>query len=477
MLFNSLQFLIFFPIVVMLYFLIPHKFRYLWLLFASYFFYMSQEPFYVVFLIMSTTITWITGNLLYKAKSKRSRNLIVAGGFILTLSFLLYFKYTDFLLSLFGSSTRLNLILPIGISFYTFQSLTYIMDCYRGEVPPEKNIFKYALFVSFFPNILSGPIERSKNLLKQFDELHPFDAIRVKEGLLLMLWGYFLKMAIVPRLTILTDLVYGDYTSFSGVPLLLAALAYTFQIYCDFAGYSSIAIGAAKIMGFEIMQNFRQPYFASSISDFWRRWHISLSSWFRDYLYIPLGGSRCSKLRKHFNVMVVFLISGIWHGANITFVIWGALNGVYQIIGDVLRPVRSRICTACGLNRHPTIHRLIQTVFTFILLCITWIFFRASSVTEACSILVRMVTTMNFSNFFDGTVFSLGLGTMNLVFAVAALILLFAVDLACEFRKCDISRLFVRTPLLLRWGFYYLLFIMILLSSNLSTQEFLYTQF
>lgn len=477
MLFNSLQFLIFFPIVVLLYFLIPHKFRYLWLLFASYFFYMSQEPFYAVFLIMSTIITWIAGNLLYKAKSKRNRNLIVAGGFLLTLSFLLYFKYTDFVLSLFGSSKQLNLILPIGISFYTFQSLTYIMDCYRREVPPEKNIFKYALFVSFFPNILSGPIERSKNLLKQFDELHSFDSVRAKEGLLLMLWGYFLKLAIVPRLTILTDLVYGSYTSFSGVPLIFAALAYAFQIYSDFAGYSSIAIGAAKIMGFEIMQNFRQPYFASSVSDFWRRWHISLSSWFRDYLYIPLGGSRCSKIRKYFNVMVVFLTSGIWHGANITFVVWGALNGIYQITGGILQPIRCRICTACGLNRHPTIHRFIQTVFTFILLCITWIFFRASSVTEACGILSRMVTTIDFSNFFDGTVFSLGLGTMNLVFAVAALLLLLAVDLACEFRKCDISGLLVRTPVFLRWGFYYLLFIMILLSSNLSTQEFLYTQF
>lgn len=477
MLFNSMQFLIFFPVVVLLYFLIPHKFRYLWLLFASYFFYMSQEPFYAVFLVMSTIITWISGNLLYRTSSKRWKHVIVAAGFLLTLSFLLYFKYADFLLSLFGSEKRLNLLLPIGISFYTFQSLTYIMDCYRGEVPPEKNIFKYALFVSFFPNILSGPIERSKNLLKQFDELHAFDPIRIKEGLLLMLWGYFLKMVISSRLAILTDLVYGDYASFTGVPLLLATLAYTFQIYCDFAGYSSIAIGAAKVMGFQIMQNFRQPYFASSVSDFWRRWHISLSSWFRDYLYIPLGGSRCSRIRKYFNIIIVFLTSGIWHGANITFVIWGALNGLYQILGDALKPIRSRICTVIGLHRHPTIHRLIQIVFTFFLLCITWVFFRASSVTEACSILTRMVTTMEFSNFFDGTIFSLGLGTMNLVFAVIALIILFTVDLACEFRKCDISSLLVRAPLLLRWGIYYTLFIMILLSSNLSSQEFLYTQF
>ena len=477
MLFNSLQFLIFFPIVVLLYFLIPHKFRYLWLLFTSYFFYFCQKPVYVIFLVLSTLITWVAGNLLYQTDSVRKKNGIVAIGFLLNLSILIYFKYAGFLLSLFGSEKQLNLLLPVGISFYTFQSLTYIMDCYRKETEPEYNIFKYALFVSFFPNILSGPIERSKNLLKQFEDVHAFDAVRVKEGLMLMLWGYFPKMVIVSRLAILTDLVYDNYTDYTGVPLIIATLSYTFQIYCDFAGYSSIAIGAAKIMGFSIMQNFRQPYLALSVSDFWRRWHISLSSWFRDYLYIPLGGNRRSRLRKYGNIMVVFLASGIWHGANVTFVVWGALNGLYQIIGDLLKPAGKRLCELTGICGRPALLRFLQTAFTFLLISVTWVFFRAPSIAQAGGILHKIVTTLQPVNFIDGTVFSLGLGTANLLFVFAALILLFTADFLCERKKCDISGLLTRTPLLLRWGIYYLLIAMILLSCNLSTQEFLYLQF
>ncbi|MFT3985747.1 MAG: MBOAT family O-acyltransferase [Lachnospiraceae bacterium] len=477
MLFNSLQFLIFFPIVVLLYFLIPHKFRYIWLLFASYFFYFCQKPVYVIFLILSTIITWTAGNLLCQTDSAHTKNGIVAIGFLLNLSILIYFKYTGFLLSLFGNEKQLQLLLPVGISFYTFQSLTYIMDCYRKETEPEHNIFKYALFVSFFPNILSGPIERSKNLLRQFEEVHAFDAIRAKEGLMLMLWGYFLKMVIVSRLSILTDLVYDNYNDYAGAALIIATFSYTFQIYCDFAGYSSIAIGAAKIMGFRIMQNFRQPYLALSVADFWRRWHISLSSWFRDYLYIPLGGNRHSRLRKYGNIMAVFLTSGIWHGANITFVIWGALNGLYQIIGDLLKPVRKRLCELTGIYRQPFILRILQTTFTFLLMSITWIFFRAPSIAEAGDILHKIVTTLKPVSFIDGTVFSLGLGTANLLFVFAALLLLFTADILCERKKCDISILLTHAPLLLRWGIYYLLITMILLSCNLSTQEFLYLKF
>ena len=416
-------------------------------------------------------------HMLYQTDSPRKKKGILAIGLLLNLSILVYFKYAGFLLSLFGGEKQLNLLLPVGISFYTFQSLTYIMDCYRKETKPEYNIFKYALFVSFFPNILSGPIERSKNLLKQFEEVHRFDAVRAKEGLMLMLWGYFLKMVIVSRLAILTDLVYDNYTDYTGVPLIIATLSYTFQIYCDFAGYSSIAIGAARIMGFRIMQNFRQPYLALSVADFWRRWHISLSSWFRDYLYIPLGGNRCSRLRKYGNIMAVFLASGIWHGANVTFVVWGALNGLYQIIGDLLKPVRKRLCELTGICRRPIFLRFLQTIFTFLLISVTWVFFRAPSIAEAGGILRKMFTTIQPVNFVDGTIFSLGLGTANLLFVFAALLLLFTADFLCEQKKCDISALLTHTPLLLRWAIYYLLITMILLSCNLSTQEFLYLQF
>ncbi len=477
MLFNSLQFLFFFPVVVLLYFLIPHKFRYIWLLFASYFFYFCQKPVYVIFLALSTLITWVTGNLLYQTDSVHKKNGITAIGILLNLSFLIYFKYAGFLLSLFGSEKQLNLLLPIGISFYTFQSLTYIIDCYRKETMPERNFLKYALFVSFFPNLLSGPIERSKNLIKQFEEVHTFDAVRAKEGLTLMLWGYFLKMVIASRLAILTDLVYDNYTGYTGVPLIIGTLSYTFQIYCDFAGYSGIAIGAAKIMGFQIMRNFRQPYLSLGVADFWRRWHISLSSWFRDYLYIPLGGNRRSRLRKYGNIMVVFLASGIWHGANITFVLWGALNGLYQIIGDLLKPFRKRLYELTGICRQPSLLRFLQTLFTFLLISLTWVFFRAPSIVDASGILYQIFTTTQPINFIDGTVFTLGLGTANFLFVLAALLLLLIADFLCEHKNCDISGLLTRTPLLLRWGIYYLLIIMILLSCNLSTQEFLYLQF
>lgn len=477
MLFNSLQFIIFFPIVVLLYFLIPHKFRYLWLLFVSYFFYFFQKPLYVVFLVLSTIITWLAGNLLYQTNTLRKKNVIVALGFLLNLSILIYFKYAGFLMSLFGSEKKFDLLLPIGISFYTFQSLTYIMDCYRKETAPEYNIFKYALFVSFFPNILSGPIERSKILLKQFDEFHTFDTTRVKDGLALMLWGYFLKMVIASRLAILTDLVYDNYTDYTGVPLIIATLSYTFQIYCDFAGYSGIAIGASKIMGFRIMQNFRQPYLAHNVADFWRRWHISLSSWFRDYLYIPLGGSHCSKLRKYVNIMIVFLASGIWHGANITFIVWGALNGLYQIIGDLIKPVRKRLLETTHIGSRTVLSSFMQTAFTFLLISITWVFFRAPSITAANEFIYKMVSTFQPRDFINGTIFTLGLGMANLFFVLVALLLLFTADFLCERNKCDISGLLARTPLLFRWGIYYLLITMILFSCTLSTQEFLYMQF
>ncbi len=477
MLFHSLEFLIFFPVVTLLYFLIPSKFRYLWLLFASYFFYMSQEPSYALFLILATVITWISGGLIYKVQSNVTKKLIVAIGFILTLSFLIYFKYSDFLLSLIGSKTRLNLMLPLGISFYTFQSLSYIMDCYRKETAPEKNFFRYALFVSFFPNILSGPIERSKHMLCQIREEHSFQPVQAKNGLLQMLWGYFLKLVVVSRLTILTDLVFDNYASYSGTAIIIAVLGYAFQIYCDFAGYSCIAIGSAKIMGFHIMQNFRQPYLSTSIADFWRHWHISLSSWFRDYLYFPLGGSRCSKLRKYCNVMIIFLTSGIWHGANLTFLVWGALNGFYQIIGDLCKPLKMAVCNLFKLHAHPRLHNAIQICITFFLLSVTWIFFRAPSLADALAILHRIALTSRAVDLINGTVFSLGLGTFNLLFVLSALCIVVICDLLCKKKDCDITDLFSKVPLLLRWSIYYALITMILLSCNLSTQEFLYMQF
>lgn len=475
--FTGVSFLIFLPVIIAIYFLIPIKFRYVWLLFASYFFYCSQSTSFVSLLIISTIITWVAGNLIYNATNKSMKNIILFVGALLNIAILIIFKYGDFTLSLINSTRQLNLILPAGISFYTFQSLTYIFDCYRGDVKPEKNAFKYALFVSFFPLILAGPIERAKNLLPQFNFDTTFNTGVAKDGLKLMLYGYFLKLVIVGRLSILTDTVFTDYLNQSGFAILCAILAYTIQIYCDFAGYSNIAIGMCKIMGIKIIKNFNQPYFATSVADFWRRWHISLSSWFKDYVYIPLGGNRKGKLRKYINVMIVFILSGIWHGANLTFVMWGFLNGIYQVIGDLCKPFKSWIAEKSKISSKPALYNGLSTALTFVLIAFTWVFFRANSISEAFSVLLRMFSSFSLRNMIDGTVFTLGLGVSNLIFVLFAILIMIITDVICERKKCDPSGLLTNTSLIIRWGIYYLLIAMIIFSLNLSTQEFIYQAF
>ncbi len=466
MLFNSPAFLLFFPVCVILYYLIPDRFKYLWLLFCSYFFYACQDRSVTVLLMVSTVITWSAGRLVYNAETVRAKNAYVALGFILNLSILIYFKYSGFLTGILFSGQEISVFMPAGISFYTFQSLSYIMDCYRREVKPENNILRYALFVSFFPCILSGPIERGKNMLPQIVKPHRWDNIRVKEGLFLMLWGYFLKLVIVSRLEILTDNVYGD-NSAVGLPMIIALIAYSFQIYCDFAGYSFIAIGAARILDYRVMRNFRQPYLAVSVADFWRRWHISLSTWFRDYLYIPLGGSRKGRLRRYINVIIVFAISGIWHGPTCNFLIWGLLFALYQVLGHALTPVKDKL----------KLPRWFCVAYTYILVCLTWVFFRTQSLSQAVDELSRTFRGIRPGQLFDGTVFDLGLGSANLMFVIFAIIILIVVDLLCEKKGCEVYQLMDRTKVYIRWTVYYLLFIMVLFSVNLSTQEFLYQGF
>ncbi|MCR5421335.1 MAG: MBOAT family protein [Lachnospiraceae bacterium] len=483
MLFNSLPFLFFFPAVVICYYLIPQKYRYLWLLFCSYFFYACQEQSFTVLLMISTVITWSAGRLVYNAKSLWYKKLYVAVGFFLNLFILFYFKYSGLIFMLTGRKEGINLMLPAGISFYTFQSLSYIMDCYREEVKPENNILKYALFVSFFPCILSGPIERSKNFLPRIGKEVKWDSIRIKEGLFLMLWGYFLKMVIVSRLDILVDQVYGggrpvgETVLYRGIPMLIAMFAYSFYIYCDFAGYSFIAIGAARILGFDVMRNFRQPYLAVSVADFWRRWHISLSTWFRDYLYIPLGGGRKGTLRRYINIIIVFGVSGIWHGATLNFLIWGLLHGIYQVVGYMLLPVRRRLSDKLFSKGHERIEKILNMLFTYVCVSVAWMFFREKDLSLVIDQIGRTFSGIRLTELIDGTLFDLGLGVNNLVFVIASLLILITVDLICEKKDCEIYSIFNTAPVWIRWGFYYILFIMILFSTNLSTREFLYQGF
>lgn len=443
MLFNSVPFLFFFPIAVCLFYLVPKKWRYLWLLVISYFFYMCWNPQYIILLAVSTFVTWLSGNLIsvWKNRSQKNGKWVVAGSFLINLSILAFFKYTPFILenvtqlcNMLGigvAQPRFDIILPVGISFYTFQALSYTVDVYRGTISPERNLLKYALFVSFFPQLVAGPIERSDNLLRQIRALptRPNPSYRmVVNGLVVMLWGFFMKMVIADRIAVLVNTVYDSYYIYGSFELIAASVGFAIQIYCDFASYSLIAAGSAQVMGFSLMENFNTPYFSRSIQEFWRRWHISLSGWFRDYLYIPLGGSRCTKKRHYFNIMLTFLASGLWHGANWTFVIWGGLHGLYQIIGAELRPLKDKVNRKCGSRTDTFSYRLGQAAITFVLTDVAWIFFRSDSVQQAFMVIERIFFKIDPWVLFDGTMLTLGLDAKEMIVLFIALAILLIAD-------------------------------------------------
>jgi len=475
--FTSTTFFILLPIAIVVFYLIPKNYRYIWLLFVSLFFYTSLSTSFTSLLIISICVTWLCGNSLYSCNNKTAKKFIMVTGLVINLGLLAFFKYSDFCLSLFGSDKSLGLVLPAGISFYTFQSLTYIFDLYREEIKPEKNLFKYALFVSFFPLILSGPIERAKNLLPQFNFDNDFDANRAKDGLKMMLYGYFLKVVIVSRLSILSDAVFNFYLERHSLVIIIGILGFALQIYADFQGYSCIAIGMCKIMGINIMKNFNQPYFSTSIADFWRRWHISLSSWFKDYLYIPLGGNRKGSIRKYINIMIVFILSGIWHGANLTFVLWGFLNGLYQIIEDLCKPFKNSISNIGLFKQKPGIYKGLQIIVTFILINFTWVFFRAANINEAFSVIKTIFVPHQYTNFDGSFVSNFGLGRANLLIVFLSILLMFVTDLLCEMKKCDVTGLLLNTKTAIRWIIYYAMILLIVFSMNLNMTEFIYQAF
>lgn len=461
MLFNSFEFLVFFPIVVLLYFTIPYKARKMWLLIASYYFYMCCNAKYALLIFFSTVITWLSGLALEYFKQAAMdgekkiifRKLTIAASFVLNLSLLFYFKYINSLVGILNglfSSIHISLsvptfdiILPVGISFYTFQALGYTMDVYRDEITAEKNFFQYALFVSFFPQLVAGPIERSKNLLGQLKESKKFNPETAREGFLLMLWGFFLKIVIADRIALFVDTVYEDYAAFAGLYLVVATMLFAIQIYCDFYGYSVIAAGAAGILGIRLMENFDAPYLSTSVTEFWRRWHISLTSWFRDYLYFPLGGGRRGKIRKYFNKMVVFLVSGLWHGAAFSYMVWGGVNGVYQIVGEVFRPVRDKMVALFHLNRESLGHKLIHMVGTFLLVDFSWIFFRANGMKEAVRIIKHMFTVWNPEIFLDKALYKCGLDKMNFVLLIICLGVLLFAD-CCKYKRIQIREVIIK---------------------------------
>ena len=346
MLFNSMAFMVFLPIVFIIYWLLPHKYRWILLLLSSYYFYMSWNAKYVILIFLITGVSYVAALLLDGEKNSIKRKGILLASALFCLGILFFFKYFNFLsesvtsvLNYFAipaSPVMLKVMLPVGISFYTFQTLGYVIDVYRGNVKAERHFGIYATFISFFPQLVAGPIERTDNLLPQIKKRHIFNYESAVYGMKLMIWGYFKKMAIADNLAQYVDMVFSEPSAYHWLDLLIAVFFFTIQIYCDFSGYSDIAIGTARLFGIDLMTNFRSPYFSTSLQEFWSRWHISLSTWFRDYVYIPLGGNRCSKMRRSFNLLVTFLVSGLWHGANWTFLFWGGIHGGMQVIENLL---------------------------------------------------------------------------------------------------------------------------------------------
>lgn len=495
MLFNSFHFMVFLPVVALIYFMITPKFRWIWLLVTSYYFYMCWNPKYALLIATSTVITYLSGILISSAdcitdeiKRKKVKKLYVFLSLFINLGILFIFKYYGFfsttvirVLSVFNISITLptfDLLLPVGISFYTFQALSYTIDVYRGDIKAEKNIGKYALFVSFFPQLVAGPIEKSKDLLNQFNEVHSFDYYRTRDGLMLMLWGFFQKIVVADRLAVLVNTVYNNPSDYAGLQIIIATVFFAFQIYCDFASYSNIAIGVAQILGYKLTVNFRQPYFSKSIKEFWRRWHITLGAWFRDYLYIPLGGNRKGKIRNYINIMIVFLCSGLWHGASINFVIWGGLHGVYQIIGNILKPLKAKIIDKWNISINVFSYKFIQALITFILVNFAWIFFRANSFEDAI-VLIRNIFVYNPWVITDGSLLTLGLDAKDFIVAIIAILIVVVIDYIQT--RTRLRENITKQNLVFRWSVYIgiIMIIMILgiYGPEYSAQQFIYFQF
>lgn len=483
MLFNSIGFLFFFPCVVIIHFLLPTKLRWVWLLSASYFFYGLWSVEYLGLICLSTIITYSSGILI--SKYFRFRKLFLLLSLIINLSILFFYKYFNFfsdsaayLINTIGFNWEmqsLNVLLPVGISFYTFQALSYTIDVYRRDISPEFHLGKYALFVSFFPQLVAGPIEKSKNLLPQFSKKINITYSNFSSGLYTILWGLLKKVVIADRLGVFVNEVYNTPSEHPGVILLVATVLFSFQIYCDFSSYTDIAIGAARIMGYDLMTNFKRPYFAKSIPEFWRRWHISLGTWFKEYLYIPLGGNKKGKAQMYFNIFLVFLLSGLWHGASWNFVIWGTLHGIYQVIDVVFR---DKIVGFFKFDVESINYKIVSVISTFSLVAFAWVFFRANTVQDSFLILKRIFVNLEIWALFDGTLFTNGLDGSEFFIAFVGIISLLAIDY--KSRTGSIYESIQNLGVVFRWCIYILLVLFIVVYGIYGEYEksaFIYFQF
>lgn len=488
MLFNSIEFLIYFIVVIVGYFLIPKNKVWIWLLGASYYFYMQWNAKYALLMFLSTLITYISGIVIDQVnkkadkKEKLYKKICLIISLVLNLSILFLFKYYNFIGKTIMSLTQdlnlptLELLLPVGISFYTFQALSYTLDVYKGDIKAEYNLGKYSLFVSFFPQLVAGPIERSTNLLPQIKLGNKFDYDKMRQGLLTIGFGFFKKVVIADRLAIISNHIFENPTNYKGIPLIVGILCFSFQIYCDFSAYSDIAIGCAKVMGYNLMENFNKPYFSKTVGEFWRRWHISLGTWFKDYLYLPLGGKYNGRLNYYRNILIVFLISGLWHGASWNFVIWGFIHAIYQIIEDGLKNCKKLLIQRFEINTNTNIYVGYEIIKTFILVAIAWVFFRANTFNDAVYILKYALK--DIEKFEVGDLLKLGLDKKDLLICISSILLLLFLE------KYDMKNKILQKihfeNILIRWGIYYSLIISVIVLGyygEANVIEFVYFQF
>jgi alginate O-acetyltransferase complex protein AlgI len=483
MLFNSLHFLLFFLIVTPLYFWLPHVHRWKLLLAASCYFYMVFLPIYILILGFTIIIDYYAGIYIEKSEGKkRKRYLIIS--LIANIGVLAIFKYFNFLnqnITLFVNSFNIYnpipivfFLLPVGLSFHTFQAMSYTIEVYRGNQKAERHFGIYSLYVMFYPQLVAGPIERPQNILHQFYRKHTFNYQRLADGLKQMAWGFFKKVVIADRVSTVVNIVYDHPENYSGFPLILATIFFSIQIYCDFSGYSDIAIGAAKVMGFDLMKNFDKPYFSASVSEFWKRWHISLSTWFRDYFYISLGGNRVVKWRWYYNLMLTFLLSGLWHGANYTYIIWGGLNGLYLVIEAFTAQFRKKLFTQLNIQNTKFL-KISSILFTYILICLAWVFFRAKNVETAIYIIKNMPINL-FESTNAKTLSSLDIDMYGYFIVFIAIFILFSVEYF-QLKYSLLSSLKSK-PKFIRYTVYSGLVLLILFFGLFdANQQFIYFQF
>lgn len=489
MLFNTLEFGLFFPIVFIIYWIVAkHRTaRNILLLVSSYIFYGWWDWRFLFLIAFSSLVDYLVGLKLFGEPNNRKRRFLLCISLCINLGFLVYFKYTNFFIETFIDSFRLfgkeleistlNIILPVGISFYTFQTLSYTIDIYRKQLEPTKDALAFFTFVAFFPQLVAGPIERASHLLPQFYKTYKFNYNQVKSGLLLMAFGLFKKMVVADRLAILVNQVYNNPQDYHGYETIVATFFFAFQIYCDFSGYSDIAIGIARTMGFDLMKNFDSPYFSKSITEFWRRWHISLSTWFRDYVYIPLGGSRNGKHRTYFNLFAVFLISGLWHGAAMTFVIWGAIHGLIIVLEKAFSKYRKIAYSNLKLHRQSFSNNLFFSSITFFIVCVAWVFFRANTFSDAM-IIINNSFNMQFSQLIEGDLYNLGLIKPEFFLSIIAIVCLGLFELF--HKKYNAIKFISNQGFIFRIIAYSgIIFIIIIFGvyGNLAPKEFIYFQF